>query len=81
MIRKNEKDPSKGMDNSSIKARRTAKLASLGPVWQRGLKSKTTLEMYNVGDEGSDILKNSHENGEGFSVSLKAMKTKAFEES
>ena len=80
MIRQDEKDPLKGMDNLSIKAKRTAKLASLGPVWQRGLKSKTTLDMYNVTEDGSELMKHSHENAED-SLDLKAMKTKAFEES
>ena len=36
--------------------------------------------MYNVADDGSELMKHSHENAEDY-IDLKAMKTKAFEES
>ena len=80
MIRRDEKDPLKGLDMTSIKAKRNAKVASLGPIWKRGIRSNSTMAMYGTNDDSGVVLRYSHENEGGYSVSLNAMKTKAFEE-
>ena len=61
MIRKDENDPLKGMDITSIKAKRNAKVASLGPIWKRGVKANSTMDMYK-NDDNAMILRYSHEN-------------------